>query len=295
MAIPDGMRKCVVFLGYELPNKQMQIGGSAFWVIRQVAGTNFAYLVTARHCIEKIINSGCDTVQLRVNFKDGLAAPVATRTMDWKFHQDYAVDVAVLQRELPADFDHLGWLSSWFYNVSGGPQFFLNEPKLGIGDDIFVIGLFSQRSGEAKNVPIVRMGNLAAMPDDSEPIKTDRGPMVAYLVETHSMGGLSGSPVFADLFGSRQDRDSVGHPAFYLIGLIHGHFPSDRLETDTVKKENDKLNTGIAVVVPCDRITETIDYHFKCDEVAVTKAQKKISATPDVQSNIAIEPFTGIS
>jgi hypothetical protein len=57
MAIPDEMRKCVVFLGCELANKQIHIGGSAFWVIRQVEGTNFAYLVTARHCIDEIIKS----------------------------------------------------------------------------------------------------------------------------------------------------------------------------------------------------------------------------------------------
>jgi hypothetical protein len=293
MAIPDQMRKCVVFVGHEVANQKMHIGGSAFWVIRQVEGTNFAYLVTARHCIDEIIKAKSETVQLRVNFKDGLAAPVATKTMDWKFHKDPAVDVAVLQRELPIDFDHLGWVSSWFYNAPTRPRF-LREPALGIGDDIFVIGLFSQRRGKAKNIPIVRMGSVAAMPDDGDPISTEQGPMVAYLVETHSMGGLSGSPVFTDILGSRHGSDVSGPPAFYLIGLIHGHFPSDTLDTDTAKnKDDDKLNTGIAVVVPCERISEAIDYNFKHDEEeAVAKAQKKAMPIPDVRPNIAVEPFT---
>jgi hypothetical protein len=274
MPIPDEMRKCVVFVGNELSNREIHVGGSAFWVIRQVDSTHFAYLVTAKHCIQEIINAGSNTVQLRVNFKDGLVGLVSTRTMDWKFHQDPAVDVAVLQRELPTDFDHLGWGSRMFYD---DPERFryLREPPLGIGDDIFVIGLFSQRTGKAKNIPIVRMGNVAAMPDDSDKINTEQGAMSAYLIETHSMGGLSGSPVFVDLFGSRHgDR-----PAFFLIGLIHGHFPSEGLAMDTAKKENDKLNTGIAVVVPSERITETLDYHFKDDEERAVANGKIVNET----------------
>ncbi len=131
MAIPDEMRRCVVFLGYEKANGEMHIGGSAFWVIRSYEEFRFAYLVTARHCIDEIIDAKRDKTFLRVNFRDGRgAAPVETNTGDWKFHQDRAVDVAVLQRELPIEFDHDGWLTKWFYTK--GIKLFNESAKLGI-------------------------------------------------------------------------------------------------------------------------------------------------------------------
>ena len=177
------LRKAVSF--HESKNTLPSLGQSLVELQSSTPITPTA--ATAKHCIQEIINAGSNTVQLRVNFKDGLVGLVSTRTMDWKFHQDPAVDVAVLQRELPTDFDHLGWGSRMFYD---DPERFryLREPPLGIGDDIFVIGLFSQRTGKAKNIPIVRMGNVAAMPDDSDKINTEQGAMSAYLIETHSMG-----------------------------------------------------------------------------------------------------------
>jgi hypothetical protein len=54
--------------------------------------------------------------------------------------------------------------------------------------------LRAHHTGDLKNVPIVRVGNLASYP--SEQIQTRAfGRMEAYLIEARSIGGLSGSPV----------------------------------------------------------------------------------------------------
>ena len=65
---------------------------------------------------------------------------------------------------------------------------------IGLGDDIFVTGLFTARTGNNRNIPIVRTGIISSMPD--EPIRDGEFECNAYLAELRSIGGISGSPVF---------------------------------------------------------------------------------------------------
>jgi len=277
MAIRDEMRKCVVFLGLKKANGSMHTGGSAFWIIRVLGETRFAYLVTARHCIDEITKLGLKEVYIRANFRSGKADWIKTRASDWKFHPQESIDVAILQRELPAEIDHLGFEQSWFYG-GGNPPKFLRETPIGIGDEVFVVGLFTQRVGNNKNIPIIRMGNVSAMADNEEPVQTTKGPMVACLIESHSIGGLSGSPVFVECQISGAPNHSQ---AYYLLGLMHGHFGCDDLSADSAKKDG-KLNSGITAVVPCERITETVDHHFaESERVSVEKDKIKNAVIPD--------------
>jgi hypothetical protein len=50
--------------------------------------------------------------------------------------------------------------------------------------------------------------------------------------------------------------------AIFLLGLVHGHFDAEGLDGDAVSedgKHGSGINTGIAVVVPVERIIETIN------------------------------------
>ncbi len=69
----------------------------------------------------------------------------------------------------------------------------IKDQNIGLGDEVFITGLFGYVAGSQKNIPIVRVGNIAMMPDEKVP--TEGEPMEAYLIEARSMGGLSGSPV----------------------------------------------------------------------------------------------------
>jgi hypothetical protein len=42
---------------------------------------------------------------------------------------------------------------------------------IGIGDDVFITGLFSFVAGVDKNLPVVRTGNLAMVPSERVPSK----------------------------------------------------------------------------------------------------------------------------
>jgi hypothetical protein len=80
--------------------------------------------------------------------------------------------------------------------------------------------------GRQRNIPIVRIGNVASMPH--EPVATkNRGAIEAYLVEARSVGGLSGSPVLVQLGIVRPKTDDpgadldfhMGKRTWYLLGV----------------------------------------------------------------------------
>jgi hypothetical protein len=134
---------------------------------------------------------------------------------------------------------------------------------------VFVVRLFSRRTGQAQNIPIIRVGNIVAMPE--EPIESATGLQEAYLIELLSIGGLSGSPVFAYLGGIRREFPIGGEitlttraGAIHLLGLVHGHWNLASAErVDAVRDALDgreRVNTGIAIVVPITRLLEILDY-----------------------------------
>lgn len=95
---------------------------------------------------------------------------------NWIFHEDPNVDVAVLHWRPPATVDF------WPFSLAQAatPAVIARE-GIGLGDDVFVVGLFSRRAGQARNIPIIRVGNIVAMPE--EPIETGTGLQEAYLIE----------------------------------------------------------------------------------------------------------------
>ncbi len=117
-------------------------------------------------------------------------------------------------------------------------------------------GLFIHLAGSARNLPIVRMGNIAMMPD--EPVPTRTGAIDAYLIEARSIGGLSGSPAFV------RRTVSAGIGRSYLLGLMHGHWdvPPEARDDEVAQADEEaqgKVNMGIAVVVPATKILEVLN------------------------------------
>jgi hypothetical protein len=42
----------------------------------------------------------------------------------------------------------------------------IHERRIGPGDLVFMVGLFTRMTGKRKNFPIVRIGNMAMMPSE---------------------------------------------------------------------------------------------------------------------------------
>jgi hypothetical protein len=288
MRIPDEFRKCVCFVGCRLADGSERVGGTAFWVSRFIDETKrmtFAYLVTARHVIDQIRDFGLDRVLLRINRNDeNRAVWVDTNLKDWVMHPaGISVDVAVLPVKMPQVADHL----TWPLESIATPEK-IAEEDIGIGSEVFVSGLFAHHYGETKNIPIVRVGNIAAMPEEKVTTK-NIGRIDAYLIESRSLGGLSGSPVFVrpDRVRYTAQGEFRVREASYLLGLVHGHYDEKATTKDETMMDagatTEKINVGIAIVVPIEKVVEVTNRPEIRDpeNVLLEKMRSENSPTPD--------------
>jgi len=69
---------------------------------------------------------------------------------------------------------------------------------VGPGDDTFTVGRFIGHDGKESNLPVVRFGNIAMLPQ--QPLELEHlGPQNVFLIESRIMPGYSGSPVFLNI------------------------------------------------------------------------------------------------
>jgi hypothetical protein len=162
MDIPQEVMKSVVFVGYKPYAGSETVSGTAFIIARKGDHLQFVYLVTARHVIDGIRDKGLDSVYIRVNKKSGDAEWKQTAVKNWHNHPDgKQVDVAVASFTLTDDLQHFAFLLDVMVT-----QEVITEYQIGTGNDVFIAGLFHPHHGKKNNIPIVRVGTIAAMPTE---------------------------------------------------------------------------------------------------------------------------------
>lgn len=286
--IPDELLKCVAFLGFKNQHNGYGFAGSSFWISRSGPDDikeeyRPAYLATAAHVITTIKKeSADDRVWLRINNnKSGGQQWYETPLACWTTHPDPSVDLAVLKIGIAEDWDHIAWPLEACVVKEQLDTIDTGDRKVELGDELCFAGLFYPHKGEKRNIPIVRIGNVSAL--RNEPVTNRDGvPMDLYLVESRSIGGLSGSPVFIDIMTAKRTLPPTwGQMAaayqpkspsrFKLFGVIHGHFGND-VEPDATAddgKERLNVNMGIAMVIPAEKLTEVIDQFTKEEEFEI--------------------------
>lgn len=270
MKVPNNITKCVAFLAYyDFENNTHVPVGTAFYLGRDNGEkADPVYMVTARHVIDGLKGKGVENVYAILNLKDGQPTARGRAELpikDWFSHPtDNSIDIAIYKTGISDGADHMVFPMSLAVSDS-----IMADHEVGLGDNVFVTGLFRHHFGTRRNIPIIRTGNLAAF--DEEKISTkDRGLMDAYLIEARSIGGLSGSPVILNLGHVRAIKGEIKHwkssdPAFYLLGAIHGHYDVDAgsVDMDEIISDgglsNERINTGIAIVVPYYNIEKVIE------------------------------------
>jgi hypothetical protein len=297
--IPKELLKSVVFLGYKDSTGEPHFIGSAFWVSRAVKDEAqsvhwLAYLVTARHVIEEGKEKSPDGhIWLRVNTKENGQQWVAeSRAESWATHRDPTIDIAILKIALEGEWDHFAWpIEASVRGERLDAQDWEGDRKVELGDELVFAGLFYPHEGKTRNIPVARTGKVSAMRD--EPVANRKGKLMdVYLVETLSIGGLSGAPVFIDIISAKTafppasgamagayNPRSLGR--FKLFGLIHGHFGKDDSVEDATAVADDgdekiHINLGIAMVVPAEKIDDVIARFADQERVEMEhKAEKK--------------------
>ena len=262
--LPDQVLDCIGFLCVDAPTPdgpRKRYGGTAFFVqVRCSHPPNiwFVYLVTAKHNVERAKEEG-RPLFVRVSRKGGGVEFIEIRA-EWTFAEDPCVDVAVLPvRSLNIDLNVFGIAGFDAGSLMNDKR--VAEYDLGIGDEVFIPGLFPYRHGEARNLPILRTGHVACMPN--EPILDERTACLyyAYLLEVRSLGGLSGSPVFMMRQVVNEETAKYPVPAYRvgLMGIVRGHF--DLKKRDPVPAffdDTESVNMGLALATPSQAINDVL-------------------------------------
>ena len=284
MRIPEDALKCVCFLSVKETGEYGEydhfIGTTFFVIIKDsfslsipdASPLRFIYLITARHVLDEYRKAGYTQFYTRLNKHDKSSEVVALPD-EWVYPEDKAVDVAILPFAPDGRvFEHFSIPINWCVNSEtlSSPVF-----KIGVGDELFVVGLFTKRQGHGRNIPIVRAGILSAMPEEKlvQKLANEDEPLLffdAYLAEIRSISGLSGSPVFImfppgrlrpdPLIPENEQPDYRNQWVVLLLGLIRGHWSAygEEAADDSAKDETEPFNSGIAVVTPIEEAVKVI-------------------------------------
>lgn len=298
-ALPPQIVNSVAFIGSRDVDGVTNLRGTACFIVRRVPGIaedlSLSFAVTARHVLEGIYQSkqqGC----LRMSVKSGGVEWLDFNLEDWVIHPDLSVDAAVLPMKAFNRFD-VGWI---LQDMVLTEELVASE-AISVGAEVFMTGLFVNRPGRERNIPIVRVGNIAAMPVEkvSSP---NFGEMDGYLIEARSIGGLSGSPTFVHLGIVRMRSGEGGtftlqwanNPSgvFYWMGIVHGHYDGRLHElahaSTDVAGARERVNTGIAVIVPATRIMEIFEVdRIKTYEARLARALQEWLNSPDGKAHAA--------
>lgn len=254
MRVPQQILDSVAFVCTRAaPDGSFNFGGTAFFLSmasEAKAGARFCYLVTAKHNVQKAKDAG--QLFISINTRDGAGGALEI-TQDWFYPEDEGIDVAVTPLHLDTERAEIKALRR---------EDCLSE-ELAVkydvrpGEDVAIVGLFTQHPGKTRNKPIVRRGCLAMVP----PVPLRDGntgfEYQAYLVEAHSMAGLSGSPALLAAWEPREVRGRFVEPRAFLMGLIRGHWKFSRGQWPPDPGE--ELNAGIAEVTPITEVLKVLD------------------------------------
>ena len=185
MFVDDNVRKCVLFLGTK-EDGRWKPRATAFVVnIAEDSEVGFRYLVTAEHVISRLLSTQKE-IWVRSNLKNGTALEerLSAEADHWWFHSDNATsptDVAIAGVDFSNDEEFVSLPLTGTFAMSATAEV-LDTYGIGVGHEVFVTGLFRSHYGDQKNIPIVRVGNIAMMRGD--PVKTKYcGYTDAYLIE----------------------------------------------------------------------------------------------------------------
>ncbi len=301
MRVPDLILKCVGFIGGVHHEDATGIYGehdaTGFFVAvpcesPELKEMQFTYFVTAKHVAEDYKDADyC----FWVNKKHGGVTTIPDIVEPWWIHPtDKTADIAAMLVVLGPYAD----IVPIAVQTIGVPEN-LKTINIGIGDEVYSVGLFREVDSTSSMMPIVRHGNISMMPPAQ--IQTKYGFADVILVEARSIGGISGSPVFTrhTLRQPLKMQDSTTRDSFSnghgetLLGLVHGHW--DVKDISAVRVEQDRqqgVNYGIAIVVPAIKIYETL---YQEGAVAMRRKQEQGElnrSIPGTDSARNPKPFT---
>lgn len=270
--IPPRFLNCVVAIGVRNNDGEIRWGatGTLFGSFQEVIeetkessrrryGT---YLVTNRHVLKS-------RDEIVIGFFTSSGRPVEYEIVlinedgekEWVGHPNGDIDVAVTGihaetlNRIEAEYDYFR-SDTDVHRVN-----YLNKISVTEGDGIFILGYPMGIVGEEEHYAICRDGCIARIRD------VLAGYEIEFLVDGFVFPGNSGGPVILKPEAISIEGTS-GNPEAGLIGIVSSYVP---YQEEAVSRQTGKLravfqeNSGLALVIPTDRILETIEEFQQSD------------------------------
>ncbi len=262
----NDIKSCVNFIYLPNANGDLVPNGTGFFIgvddtTQKMSG---GYVVTAKHVLwDTSTKTFVPNGWLRLNRRGGepsfVRMPMHTTGVGKNVfvHPDSTVDLVVVQGLPDPEKYDFSLLPSQL--IRRGAD--LKRIGLAEGTDVFFPALFLPHIGEHQNYPIVRFGKLALVSGE-ERIRWGDEMQHLHLIESISIGGHSGAPVFVWF----EPKAELGTPVTHedklirLVGVMQGRFyvelPIGIRKTSVFPVY--QSHTGVSAVVPVDMLYDIL-------------------------------------
>jgi hypothetical protein len=161
-------------------------------------------------------------------------------------------------------------------------QEFATQANIGLGEEVFLIGMFSPNPGEDQNLPSGRFGSISVMASRAAPIGHTAGDdkytaIPSFIADMRSRPGYSGSPVFVyrtqwtdvrtigDDGVQRTDAGSInkdsGVDTFVKLLGVHCAQYSETIELESLILGNLKtvIPSAMTIVIPAWYVVDLLN------------------------------------
>lgn len=281
--VNDDLVRIVVYL---YPSEQSALdggeaGGTGFIVRFQTAVTWYDYAITNRHNVRPPYSA----TFVRVNTLNK-RKPLEIFEGDWECSK--TDDLAAC--ELPLHRAHFHYQPLWMNSLVTEED--AKNLRIGLGDDLFMVGRFMHHAGIFKNTPVLRFGTIAMMSE--EPIVIDGKRQDSFLIEIRTIPGFSGSPVFIHMPGDSRGKDPLFKPSVRDQRFIEQYGYLERclgIEWCKIKGETYQINAGMSGCIPAWKI---IDFLRDNDKFAMKRREtdRQVMEEDERRKNQEVAEYT---
>jgi hypothetical protein len=214
------------------------------------------YLITNRHVVQnRQIFVRLNPKQLSDQGQVFDIPPIDSRSLPtWFTSQDPSVDIAGARINWKILLDRGIDVNFMTSDTHAADIKKMDEIGVSAGDGVFVLGFPMNLAGQQRNYVIVRPGAIARISD----LLASAAPV--FLIDSHVFPGNSGGPVVLEPSALSIEGTKSNNVA-YLIGVVKGFiaYVDTAISPQTQRaRVTFEENSGLAEVIPVDRINEAI-------------------------------------
>ena len=187
------------------------------------------YVITNKHVSVSPKGDDDPAPVVCLNLKNGDPDPIELDpNIDWQFEPN-GDDIAIAPIEIDFDRHTAAVIPTNMF----ADEKWVTDNQIGFGDDVFMLGLFLDENGIGTSLPKARFGNISAMPSRHTELEQENGSRrPSVIIDMHSRGGYSGSPVFVfRTLGANLDHANTSNivlresTLYKFLGVHWGQFP----------------------------------------------------------------------